>query len=68
MKSGLDVQSTFLAIWRSTTAGRRPYGALERRRPETTASASQLEAHIHAPQAEQFPEYHDMVEQSADSR
>jgi hypothetical protein len=58
MQSALHVQSTFLDMSCSTTAGHLPHSALELRR------ASQLEAHLHAP-VEQFPENHDIVEQSA---
>jgi hypothetical protein len=50
---------------RSTTAGHLPHIALKLLRTETTTSASQLEAHLQAAPAEQFPENHDIVEQSA---
>jgi hypothetical protein len=65
MQSALHVQSTFLGMLRSTTAGHLPHSALELRRPGTTTSASQLEAHIQATPVKQFPENHDIVEQSA---
>jgi hypothetical protein len=44
MQSTLDIQSGFLDMWRSTTAGRHPHRALELRLAETTISASQIEA------------------------
>jgi hypothetical protein len=56
MKSALDVQSTFLDMSRSTTAGRLPHSALQFRRVETTSSASQPEADLQIAPAEQFPE------------
>jgi hypothetical protein len=65
MQSTPHVQSTFLSMSRSTTAGHLPHSALEFRRAETTISASQLEAHLQAAPVEQFPENHDIVEQSA---
>jgi hypothetical protein len=65
MQSALHVQSTFLDMLRSTTAGHLPPSALVLRRAETTTSASQLEAHLQAAPVEQFSENHDIVEQSA---
>jgi ferredoxin len=65
MQSALHVQFTFLDMSCSTTVGHLPHSALELRRAETTTSASQLEAHLQAAPVEQFPEYHDIVEQSA---
>jgi hypothetical protein len=65
MQSALHVQSTFLDISRSTSAGHLPYSALERHRAETITSATQLEAQLQAAPVEQFSENHDIVEQSA---
>jgi hypothetical protein len=65
MQSALHVQSTFLDISRSTTAGHLPHSALDLRSAETTTSASQLEAHLQAAPVEQFPENHGITEQSA---
>jgi hypothetical protein len=65
MQSALHVQSNFLDMSRSTTAGYLPHSPLELRRAETTTSTSQLEAHLQAALVEQFPENHDIVEQSA---
>jgi hypothetical protein len=42
----------------STTAG-------HLRRAETSTSASRLEAHLQAASVEQFPDNHDIVQQSA---
>jgi hypothetical protein len=64
MQSALHVQSTFLDTSRSTTAGHLLHSALELRRTETTTSASQLEAHLQAAPVEQFPQNHDIIEQS----
>jgi hypothetical protein len=63
MQSALDVQSTFLDMSLSDTAGYLPHIVLELRRAETTTSVSHLEAHIQAAPAEQFPEKR-IVEQS----
>jgi hypothetical protein len=65
MQSALHVQPTFLDMSCSTTAGHLPHSALELRHAETTTSASQLEAHLQAAPVEQFPENHNIVEQSA---
>jgi hypothetical protein len=63
MQSALHVQSTFLDLSRSTTAGHLPHNALELCRAETTTSASQLEAHLQAAPVEKFPENYDIDEQ-----
>jgi hypothetical protein len=65
MQSALRVQSTFLDMLLSTTAGHLPHSALELLHAETTTSASWLEAHFQAALVEQFPENRDIVEQSA---
>jgi hypothetical protein len=54
MQLSLTVQSTFLDMSRSTTAGNIPHNALELPRAETTTSALQLEAGIRAAPIEQF--------------
>jgi hypothetical protein len=61
MQSALDIQSTFLDMLCSTTAGHLPQSALELRHAETTTSASQLGAHLQAAPVEYFPEYHDIT-------
>jgi hypothetical protein len=65
MLSALDVQSTFLDTSRIITAVHLSHSMLELRRSQTTTSASQLEAHLRATSAEQFPENLDIVGQSA---
>jgi hypothetical protein len=65
MQSALHVQSTFQDMSLSNTAGHLPHSALELNRAETTTSASQLEAHHQAAPVGQFPENHDIIEQSA---
>jgi hypothetical protein len=65
MLSALHVQSTFLDMSHSITAGHLPHSALEPRFAETTTSASHLEAHLQVAPVEQLPENHDIVEQSA---
>jgi hypothetical protein len=54
-----------MAMLRSTTAELLPHIALELRRIETTTSASQIEAYLQAASVEQYPENHDITEQSA---
>jgi hypothetical protein len=65
MQSAHHVQTSFLDMSRSTTAGHLPHSALELCRAETKTSASQLQAHLQATPVEQFPENHDIVERSA---
>jgi hypothetical protein len=67
MQSALDVQSPFLntCMSHSTTAGHLPHSLLELCCAETTTSASHLEAQLQAAPAEQLPENHHTVGQSA---
>jgi hypothetical protein len=65
MQSALDIQYTFMNTSRSVIAEHLPHSALELRRAEIIASASQLAVHLQAAPVEQFPENHDIVEHSA---
>jgi hypothetical protein len=56
MQSALDIQSTFLDISPSTTAGHFPHSVLELRHAEAITSTSQPEAHLPAAPVKQFPE------------
>jgi hypothetical protein len=65
MQSVPNIQSTFLDMSCSTTAGHLPHSMLEFCYAETTTPASQLEAHLQAAWVEHFPGNHDITEQSA---
>jgi hypothetical protein len=65
MESAIHIQSTFLDMSHSTTAGRLPHSVLELHSAEITTPASLLESNLHAAPIEQFQENHSIVEQSA---
>jgi hypothetical protein len=56
-----DVQTTFLNMLFSVTAGRLPHSVPELHHAETTTTASQLETHIQAAPVEQFAENRDTI-------
>jgi hypothetical protein len=65
MQLALDVQSAFLGMSLSSTAGFLPHCALKFRCTKTTTFASQLEAHLQTVTVEQLPGNHNTTEQSA---
>jgi hypothetical protein len=64
MQSALGAQLTFLDMLCPTTARHILHSVLKLSHAETTTSTSQLEAHLQVALVEQFPENHDIVEQS----
>jgi hypothetical protein len=64
MQSALNIQSSFLDMLHSTTAGHLPQSAQELCHAETTTSVSQLQAYHQATLVEQFTKNND-IEPSA---
>lgn len=64
MQSALDFLFIYLDMVRSTTAGYLTHSALEVRHVETATPVSQLQVQLPVDAIEQFPEDHDIMEQS----